>query len=150
MNKLWLFYIISFSWACGPGSGNATYQSLSAADQTKFEKYMILGKDVYNTNCNNCHQPNGEGLHGLIPPLANSDYLEKNQLAIPCLLKLGSKDSIIVNGLSYPPQMPPHNLSNLELAEVITYINNSWGNEYGFAPVIAVDQMLLNCKADNK
>ena len=136
---------MAFTCACGPGSGNATYQSLSDADQAKFEKYMILGKGVYNSNCSNCHQPDGKGLHGLIPPLATSDYLQHNQRGIPCLLKGGSKDSLTVNGLVYPPQMPAHKISNLELAEVITYINNSWGNEYGFIPVIEVDKLLKDC-----
>ena len=145
MNKCWLIIIFTLSWACGPGSGNATYEALSTEDQAKFEKYMILGKGVYTVNCSNCHQLNGKGLHGIIPPLATSDYLEQNQLTIPCLLKSGSKDSLIVNGRTYPPQMPAHKISNLELAEVITYINNSWGNEYGFMPVIKVDEILRDC-----
>ena len=145
MNKCWLIIIFTLSWACGPGSGNTTYEALSNEDQAKFEKYMILGKEVYTVNCSNCHQLNGKGLHGIIPPLATSDYLEQNQLTIPCLLKIGSKDSLMVNGLTYPPQMPAHKISNLELAEVITYINNSWGNEYGFMPVIKVDVILREC-----
>ena len=148
MNKSRLL-LFAFIWtalsACGPGAGNATYQALSDADQAKFEKYMILGKAVYTTNCSNCHQLDGKGLLGIIPPLATSDYLEHNQLIIPCLLKGGSKDSLMVNGRTYPPQMPAHNISNLELAEVITYINNSWGNEYGFMPVIEIDKILLRC-----
>jgi cytochrome c551 len=150
MNRFWLLLLFAFTWvalsACGPGSGNATYQSLSTADQAKFEKYMILGKTVYTINCSNCHQFNGKGLRGLIPPLATADYLEHNQQAIPCLLKGGSKDSLMVNGRIYPPQMPAHNISNLELAEVITYINNSWGNEFGFVPVIEVDKLLMECE----
>ena len=116
MNKILLTILFAFLWAalcaCGPGSGNATYQSLSDTDQAKFEKYMILGQAVYATNCSNCHQLDGKGLHGLIPPLATSDYLENNQLVIPCLLKGGSKDSLMVNGRTYPPQMPAHDISN--------------------------------------
>ena len=146
MNKYWLFILIAMSWSCGPGSGNATYHSLSDSDQAKFEKYMILGKDVYNSKCSNCHQLDGNGLHGLIPPLATADYLKNNQASIPCLLKHGSKDSLIVNGRTYPPQMPAHDISNLELAEVITYINNSWNNEYGFMPVRKVDTILRECE----
>ena len=149
MNKVWPLFIFIFIWsalsACGPGSGNATYQSLSDTDQAKFEKYMILGNAVYDSYCSKCLQPDGKWLHGLIPPLATSDYLQQNQNAIPCLLRGGSKDSIMVNGRNYPPQMPAHDISNLELAEVITYINNSWNNEYGFTPVIEVDKLLLRC-----
>ena len=129
MNKCWLIIIFTLSWACGPGSGNTTYEALSNEDQAKFEKYIILGKEVYTVNCSNCHQLNGKGLHGIIPPLAASDYLEQNQLTIPCLLKSGSKDSLMVNGRTYPPQMPAHKISNLELAEVITYINNNYAQK---------------------
>ena len=128
--------------ACGPGSGNATYQALSDTEQVKFGKYMILGKTIYKDNCNNFHQANGQGLQGIIPPLAKSDFLKNNQQRIPQLLRFGTKDTITVNGRTYPPKMPAHNISNLELAEVITYINNSWGNEYGFVSVKKVDELL--------
>jgi len=145
MSKYFYFFILFFAWSCTPGSNNATYLSLSDADKAKFDKYMILGKEVYNTTCVNCHQIDGKGLHGLIPPLADSDYLQNNQSKIPCLLHKGSIDSLIVNGRNYPPQMPAHTISNLELAEVVTYINNTWGNEYGFMPVKEVDSLLNNC-----
>jgi len=146
MNKLWQVILFIACWSCGPGSGNTTYKSLNASDQAKFDKYMILGKKVYDTNCSNCHQADGKGLHGLIPPLATSDYLQAHQQTIPCLLLLGSKDSLIVNGRTYPPQMPAHKISNLELAEVITFINNSWGNEYGFVAVKKVNELLKSCQ----
>jgi cytochrome c551 len=107
---------------------------------------MILGKGLYTTNCLNCHQQDGKGLHGIIPPLAQSDYLKLHQRSIACLINEDSQDTIIVNGTSYLPQMPAHNFSSLEIAEVITFINNSWGNEYGFVPVRLVDKHLNDCK----
>lgn len=146
MNKLLILILSSIIWSCGPGSGNSTYNALSTSDKAKFDKYMILGKDAYNTNCKNCHQANGLGLRGIIPPLSGSDHLQNFQKDIPCLLLHGSKDSIMVNGVLYPPQMPAHKISNLELAEVITFINNSWGNELGFVGVKDVDALLNNCK----
>jgi mono/diheme cytochrome c family protein len=136
-------FVISFS--CTPGSDNSTYKALSATDKAKFDKYMILGEVIYNNTCLNCHQKDGKGLHGIIPPLAQSDYLSKQQASIACLLKNGTQDTIMVNGVSYPPQMPAHKLSNLELAEVITFINNTWDNEFGFVPVQAIDKQIRNC-----
>ena len=144
MNR-YFFFILIFFWSCTPGSNNTTYLKLSDTDKAKFDKYMILGEAVYNNTCLNCHQKNGKGVHGLIPPLAKSDYLKNYQSKIPCLLHNGSVDSLIVNGRKYPPQMPAHDVSNLELAEVVTYINNAWGNEYGFVPVKQVDLLLKNC-----
>lgn len=130
---------------CGPGRGSKDYLELSATDQAKFDKYLILGKEIYGKNCATCHQPDGQGLRGVIPPLAQSDFLKDNQELIPCLLRFGTQDTIRVNGRHYPPQMPAHLISNLEMAEVLTYINNSWENEFGFYPVKKVDSLLLRC-----
>jgi cytochrome c551 len=145
VNKAIILLLLGMATACGPGSNIKTYQNLSAKDRTKFEKYLILGKAVYKDKCSSCHQLDGKGLRGIIPPLANSDYLESYQASIPCLLKLGTADTITVNGKNYPPKMPAHNLTNLEMAEVLTYINNSWGNEYGFVTAKQIEELLLNC-----
>jgi mono/diheme cytochrome c family protein len=131
--RLPLLFIVSLFIGCGPGSGHKTYESLNDVEQTKFEKYLIQGKEIYNNGCVNCHQQNGAGLKKLIPPLAKSDYLENNQQDIVCLIKYGAKAPISVHGITYQPTMPAHpQLTDLEIAEVITYINNSWGNELGF------------------
>ena len=145
MAKILLPVALVLSLACGPGHNKATYDALPASDQAKFEKYLILGKEVYANHCQNCHQADGRGLRGLIPPLAGADYLRQNQAYIPCLLRFGTTDTLTVNGRAYGPQMPHHPLDNLELAEVLTYINNSWGNEYGFVPVKQVDAWLQEC-----
>ncbi len=145
INKALLFLTLATLAACAPGNGNSTYEQLSASDKAKFNKYFLQGRDIYNRQCRNCHQPDGRGLRGIIPPLAASDYLQHHQATIPCLLKAGSSDTLIVNGRQYAPQMPAHNLTNLELAEVLTFINNSWGNEYGFVQVKQVDNWLKNC-----
>lgn len=138
--------LLIFILSCAPaGTENAAYEKLSRADKDKFNKYILLGKEVFNRNCASCHQTDGKGLRGVIPPLVDSDYLRENQDEIPCLLRYGTKDTIIVNGRSYPPEMPAHQLTNLELAEVITYINNSWGNEIGLVSVKKVDSLILNC-----
>ena len=132
--------------SCGPvDSGNEAYKALSSSDKDKFRKYLLLGKDIYADKCASCHMADGQGLRGVIPPLARADYLESNQEDLPCLLRYATKDTIMVNGRLYPPQMPAHDLTNLELAEVITYINNSWGNELGLMSVKKVDSLMVLC-----
>lgn len=119
--------------ACGPVRNNKAFEKLSYDDQKKYQKYLILGKDLYSTNCASCHQKDGRGLKKLIPPLAGSDYLQKYQIESAKLIRHGATQSIQVNGVPFTPTMPAHaHLSTLEIAEVLTYINNSWGNEYGF------------------
>ena len=131
---------------CGPGSDSKTFEGLNSSDQAKFTKYLIQGKAIYKQNCINCHQANGAGLRKLIPPLAGSDYLEDNQREVACLIKYGAKIPIKVNGVAYLPTMPAHTpLTHLEIAEVITYINNSWGNELGFVDAKMINGLLTNC-----
>lgn len=131
-NSIFLFILI-IAFSCGPARDNKAFKSLSSKDQNKFEKYLIQGRSLYTTHCLPCHQADGNGLKKLIPPLAGADYLKNNQIKSVHLIKYGATQSIIVNGIDYLPTMPPQPaLSNLEIAEIMTYINNSWGNEYGF------------------
>ncbi len=131
------FYISIFMFfvfmGCGPARNNETFKRLSTKEQNKYQKYIIQGRDLYKANCVSCHQANGKGVKKLIPPLAGSLYLKENQKLVVELIKNGSKEAITVNGISYSPTMPAHaHLTHLEIAEIMTYINNSWGNEFGF------------------
>lgn len=143
----YLFHILYFTFfiliSCGPAHDNNAFQKLSTEDQNKFQKYLIQGRKLYQVNCASCHMEDGMGLKKLIPPLANSDYLKAKQTESIKLIKQGATHNITVNGISYMPTMPPHpNLTHLEIAEIITYINNSWGNEYGFVDGKQVEKYL--------
>ena len=86
------------------------------------------GEKVYQNFCINCHMPNGEGIEGAYPPLANSDYLENNLKASIIGIKNGMKGEITVNGKTYNNVMTPMGLNNQEVADVTNYILNNWGN----------------------
>jgi mono/diheme cytochrome c family protein len=62
------------------------------------------------------------------PPLANSDYLVKNRIESIKAIKYGQSGEIIVNGETYNNIMPSLGLENDEIADVMNYITNSWGN----------------------
>jgi nitrite reductase (NO-forming) len=92
---------------------------------------MERGKKVYLSTCFACHMANGEGLPGVFPPLANSDYLKEDKdRAIRIQLK-GLSGPITVNGKPYNNVMPPQMISDEQVADVLTYVMNSWGNTYG-------------------
>ena len=74
---------------------------------------------------------NGKGAPKAFPPLAQSDYLKENQEASIRGVKKGMSGEIVVNGVTYNSVMTPLGLSNEEVADVMNYINNSWGNNYG-------------------
>lgn len=109
------------------------------------------GERLYKRNCANCHMDNGEGLNALIPPLAGADYLAKNREKLPCLVKYGLKDSIVVNGKVYTEQMPGvETLSDIHITNVLNYINNSWGNRAEPYRLDEVQQLLKDCGQTQK
>lgn len=87
------------------------------------------GSDIYTDFCINCHMPNGEGVEEVYPPLAKSDYLMNNREESIKGLKYGQEGEIIVNGKTYNGFMAPLGLSDDEVADVMNYITNSWGNK---------------------
>ncbi len=90
---------------------------------------MQAGESVYQTHCAACHQGTGQGMSGVFPPLAGSDFLlQDKQRAIRVVLA-GLSGEITVNDSKYNAVMPNlAYLSDAEIAQVITYVANSWGN----------------------
>jgi nitrite reductase (NO-forming) len=89
------------------------------------------GKGVYMQTCFVCHQPEGQGVPAAIPPLAKSDYLAKisNEDVIRGVLG-GRTGEVVVNGKRYNGTMTPlYYLTDEQIANAITYVRNSWGNE---------------------
>ncbi len=91
---------------------------------------MEAGEAAYLANCAACHQPDGKGLAGAFPPLADSDYIRsvpKDRL-IDVVLK-GFSGKVKVNGVDYDGVMPALNhLSDTDIANVLSYVSNSWDN----------------------
>ena len=91
-----------------------------------------VGKAGYESYCQSCHQPNGEGMAGAFPPLAGADYLlDDPENGIRAVLE-GVTGEIVVNGVSYNSVMPHlAYLSDENIAAIVTYTLNSWGNDGG-------------------
>ena len=87
------------------------------------------GKEVYNAQCITCHMEKGEGIDGVFPPLAKSDYLmaDKNR-SIKQILE-GASGEMTVNGKTYNGEMPAINLTDEQVSDVLNYVRNSWGNK---------------------
>lgn len=104
------------------------------------------GEILYNNFCANCHMENGEGLKGLIPPLAGADWVKNNQEDLACIIRYGMKGPIEVNGRTYNEAMPGvPELSDFEITNVINFINHAWGNDYGYVKYESVKNALENC-----
>jgi nitrite reductase (NO-forming) len=95
------------------------------------EMQIEKGKQVYMGLCFACHQPDGKGLPMAFPPLAGSDFLlADRERAVRIVLK-GLMGPVTVNGQTINSAMPPQEavLTDAQIADVLTYVYNSWGNQ---------------------
>ena len=96
------------------------------------------GKAIFGRTCLACHQSEGQGIKGVFPPLAKSDFLNNNkEKAIDAVL-FGLKGEITVNGEKYNSVMPGQALSDQEVADVLNYVYNNWDNNKTFVTPINV------------
>ncbi|MEQ1880411.1 MAG: copper-containing nitrite reductase [Burkholderiales bacterium] len=114
-------------------SGAIEQATSAAANGTlTSEQQAKAGEALFAGTCSVCHQANGEGLPGVFPPLAKSDWLGTDpRKAIPVVLN-GLTGPVKVNGRDYNSVMPPMSqLNDDEIANILTYVANSWGNRGG-------------------
>ena len=88
------------------------------------------GKEVYELFCQNCHMEDGMGTPDINPPVAKTDYIKKPaKLLIEIILK-GQSGDVVVNGKKYNTMMQPLDyLTDVQIADVLNYVRNSWGNK---------------------
>lgn len=107
-------------------------RALSPAEQIQ------AGERIYNQSCFACHQANGQGLPGIFPPLAGSDYLMADlDRAIHGVIH-GLQGEIEVNGKKFNQVMPPQALDDAQIANVMSFVLNSWGNKAPLVPATRV------------
>lgn len=117
----------------GPNLAAVTKATANAASGTlTLQDQVLAGKALFEGTCSVCHQSNGAGLPGVFPPLTKSDYLNADhQRAIKVVLQ-GLSGKVTVNGSEFNSVMPPMNqLNDDEVANILTYILNSWDNKGG-------------------
>jgi len=98
-------------------------------EKTK-EESIAAGQEIYQDFCVQCHLNSGEGVSGVFPPLKASDYLMNNVEKSVAGIKYGLRGKITVNDEIYDGIMASQGLDNEEIADVMNYILNQWGNSY--------------------
>lgn len=94
-----------------------------------FKESIKRGNEIYSDFCMSCHLPSGKGIANVFPPLANSDFLIEKRVASIRSIKFGLNKEITVNGKKYNGFMATLGLSDQEIADVMNYITNNWGNK---------------------
>ena len=112
------------AWLAEKRAEAAKVRELTQKDWTMAE-LMVKGEEVYNKVCAACHQPNGEGLPPMFPALKNSPVaIERDQIT--------KHIDVVVNGVKGSAmQAFKDQLSEVDIAAVITYERNAWGNDTG-------------------
>lgn len=105
--------------------------SAKTGDLTQAEQ-IEAGKALFAGTCSTCHQANGQGMEGVFPPLAKSDYIAADPKRVATAVLHGLVGPVKVNGKDYNSNMPPMSqLTDDEVANISTYVLNSWGNPGG-------------------
>jgi mono/diheme cytochrome c family protein len=105
------------------------------------------GKSIYNHYCAKCHSEDGSGLGELYPPLKNNMDITNQPYKMICYIKNGVSGEMVINGKKYNQKMPPlENAEESDIAAVLTYISNSFGNKGKVWDEQMVSKMFKVCK----
>jgi mono/diheme cytochrome c family protein len=100
---------------------------------------MKQGQAIYSKTCLPCHQPTGMGIPGAFPPLAGSEWVARDASIAVRNIVNGMQGPIVVKGATYNMPMPAVlGVSDKEIAAVVTYVNNSWGNK---GPIVTEEEV---------
>jgi nitrite reductase (NO-forming) len=118
-----------------------TAAATQAGSVTKAQQ-MDAGEVLYNGTCSVCHQNSGKGMPGVFPPLAGSDYLMADTRRAIGVVLNGMTGPVTVNGEEYNSVMPPMSqLTDDEVANIMTYVLNSFGNDDGVVSAAEVAEV---------
>lgn len=136
LKNLFSFFIIICTLASCTGSSQ-TEEATTTSDETATEdvsaettQLLATGETVYNQYCLACHQANGQGVPGAFPPLVQTEWVLGDNTRLITIVLQGLQGEITVNGETYNNIMAPHAfLTDEQVAGVLTYVRNSFGNE---------------------
>jgi mono/diheme cytochrome c family protein len=110
-------------WSAFPRNWRAPVQTGLAAS-------MVRGKQVYLTQCLACHQVDAAGVQGMNPPLIKTKFVLGDKPTLVKIVLNGMTGAVDINGDTYHNVMAPHSeLTDQQIADVLTYVRNSFGNK---------------------
>jgi mono/diheme cytochrome c family protein len=96
------------------------------------ESTAKAGENLYIKYCLQCHQKDGSGVPNMFPPVMKSDWVTGDKTRLINVLLKGLNGDIEVNGEPYSQVMPKQDyLTNTEIAQILTYIRQNFGNDAG-------------------
>lgn len=105
--------------------------TIQATAQQSLKSSVARGKIVYEQYCLPCHQIDGSGVFNMNPPLIKTPFVLGDQKKLVRIILKGLDEEIEIDGNTYSNPMPPFGdiLKDEEIADVLTYVRNSFGNK---------------------
>ncbi len=131
MRKMLALVMLAALAGCAKGSNGANASASAAAANNPAS--ASDGATVYLADCSSCHQADGQGVPGAFPPLAGNPVVTGNPVAAIAIVKDGLDGRLVVNHVAYSGIMPNWNrqISDDQIAAVVTYIRSAWNNRAG-------------------
>ena len=135
-----LFMLISFgSWAQTKHTTTSSHSHLAIS--------IANGKALYLKNCSTCHQDDGGGIGNMNPPLVKTTYVLGDKTKLIKIVLNGFNEEVEINGQAYQNTMPSHDfLKDQEIADVLTYVRNSFTNKASAVTATQVKTVRANNK----
>lgn len=115
---------------------------LPKVDQSDLAAFANRGRLLYAQSCAACHQVNGQGMRGLAPPLARSEWLDLADERLAEIALFGLSGPIEVAGEAYDLSMPGwSSYSDEELAAILTYLKKEWSSDPKLIPAAMVAEV---------
>ena len=100
------------------------------AQQSSLNSSIERGKKLYEQYCLTCHQADGGGVPKMNPPLISTSYVTGDKKKLIQWVLRGSTQNIPIDGKTYSNNMPSQaNLKDEDIADILTYVRNSFGNK---------------------
>lgn len=116
-------------------------------EQNDLKASLARGKKVYDKTCITCHQPDGDGVPRMNPPLIKTHQVLGSKEKLVRIIVQGYNEQVEINGEIYYTPMPAQPLlSNQEIADVLTYIRNNFGNKASAVTVSEVNKIRAKIK----
>lgn len=130
MTRIFMVLLIILA-AGGTQLSAQTKKQATVAKTTALSAAVLAnGKKIYTKYCLACHMADGGGVQNMNPPLIKTSYVLGNQTKLIKVILNGMSEGVEIDGETYTNIMPPHNfLTDQEVADVLTYVRNSFGNK---------------------
>jgi len=138
-------YLNRYAGHYSPAIFNETAKPSSGEAAVKIDP-VAMGKSAFNAVCITCHQATGQGVPGIYPPLAGSEWVNGPSGRVIRIVLYGLKGDVHVEGHDFNAAAMPvfgqvsgsaYNWSDEKIAAVLTYVRQEWGNKSG--PISADD-----------